>query len=110
VLGFAELDRSLNVQRKGYSTTVNGNESLVLSNKDSAFIEISGDNTTMLTCPDLQGEVLWWRATTDLDSLSIPKESMEPVLVPEAWEEKAGWSANTVKLSNNQYWLGGMRS
>jgi len=106
VLGFAELDRSLDVQRRGYFTTVNGKESLVLSNKDSAFIEIDGDKTTMLTRPDLQGEALCWRATADLDSLTIPEESMEPVFVPEVWEEKVGWSTNVVKLSKNEYLVG----
>ena len=106
VLGFAELDRSFNVQRRGYFTTVNGKESVVLSNKDSAFIEIDGENATMLTRPDLQGEALCWRATADLDSLTIPEESMEPVLAPEAWEEKVGWSTNTVKLSDNEYLVG----
>jgi len=106
VLGFAELDRSFNVQRRGYFTTVDGKESVVLSNKDSAFIEIDGNNATMLTRPDLQGEALCWRAIADLDSLTIPEESMEPVLAPESWEEKVGWSTNTVKLSNNEYLVG----
>ena len=106
VLGFAELGRSFNVQRRGYFTTVNGKESVVLSNKDSAFIEIDGNTATMLTRPDLQGEALCWRANADLDSLIIPEESMEPVLVPESWEEKVGWSTNTVKLSNNEYLVG----
>jgi predicted GH43/DUF377 family glycosyl hydrolase len=106
VLGFAELDRSFNVQHRGYFSTVNGQESVVLSNKDSAFIEIKGSKATMLTRPDLQGEALCWRATADLDSLTIPEESMEPVLVPEAWEEKVGWSTNTVKLSTNEYLVG----
>lgn len=106
VLGFAELGRSFNVQRRGYFSTVNGQESVVLSNKDSAFIEIEGSKATMLTRPNLQGEALCWRATADLDSLTIPEESMEPVLVPEAWEEKVGWSTNTVKLSTNEYLVG----
>jgi predicted GH43/DUF377 family glycosyl hydrolase len=106
VLGFAELGRSFNVQRRGYFTTVNGKESVVLSNKDSAFIEIEGDRATMLTRPDLQGEALCWRAAADLDSLTIPEESMEPVLAPETWEEKVGWSTNTIKLSNNEYLVG----
>ena len=106
VLGFAELDRSFNVQRRGYFSTVNEQESVVLSNKDSAFIEIEGSKATMLTRPDLQSEALCWRATADLDSLTIPEESMEPVLAPETWEEKVGWSTNTVKLSNNEYLVG----
>ena len=107
VLGFAELDRSLNVQRKGYFTTVNGEESLVLSNKDSAFIEINGDNTTMLTRPivsDLPD--LCWRAEADLAKLMIPEASLQPVLAPEPWEYKVGWSTNTVHLSQDEYLVG----
>jgi len=106
VLGFAELDRTFGVRRRGYFTTVDGKESVVLSNKDSAFIEIDGNNATMLTRPDLQGEALCWRATADLDSLTIPEESMEPILAPESWEEKVGWSTNTVKLSEGEYLVG----
>ena len=106
VLGFAELDGTFGVRRKGYFTTVDGKESVVLSNKDSAFIEIDGNNATMLTRPDFQGEALCWRATADLDSLTIPEESMEPVLAPESWEEKVGWSTNTVKLSEGEYLVG----
>ncbi|MCK4393066.1 hypothetical protein KAX17_09190, partial [Candidatus Bipolaricaulota bacterium] len=78
VLGFAELGRSFNVQRRGYFSTIDEQESAVLSNKDSAFIEIDGNNATMLTRPDLQGEALCWRATADLDSLTIKEESMNP--------------------------------
>jgi predicted GH43/DUF377 family glycosyl hydrolase len=106
VLGFAELGRSFNVQRRGYFSTIDEQESAVLSNKDSAFIEIDGNNATMLTRPDLQGEALCWRATADLDSLTIKEESMNPVLAPEAWEEKVGWSTNTVKLSTGEYLVG----
>lgn len=106
VLGFAELDAAFKVRKRGYFTTVNGEERVVLSNKDSAFIEIDGNNATVLTRPDLQGEALCWRATADLDSLTVPEKSMEPVLAPEAWEEKVGWSTNTVKLSDDEYLVG----
>jgi len=106
VLGFAELDGTFGVTRRGYFTTVGGGERVVLPNKDSAFIEIDGGEASMLTRPDLQGEALCWRAGADLDSLTIPEESMEPVLVPEAWEEKVGWSTNTIKLSEDEYLVG----
>ncbi len=106
VLGFAELDKAFEEKRRGYFTTAGGGESVVLSNKDSAFIEINGSSATILTRPDLHGEALCWRANADLDSLTIPEESMEPVLAPEKWEEKVGWSTNTIKLSDDEYLVG----
>ena len=106
VLGFAEFDQAFKVRRRGYFSTIGEQESVVLLNKDSAFIEIEGSKATMLTRPDLQGEALCWRATADLNSLTIKEESMNPVLAPEAWEEKVGWSTNTVKLSTGEYLVG----
>ena len=42
----------------------------------------------------------------DLDSLTMPVDSLEPVLVYEDWEVKVGWSTNVVKLSSNEYLVG----
>ncbi len=106
VLGFAELDQSFTVRRRGYFSTTDEQESVVLSNKDSAFIEINGSNVTMLTRPDLQQEGLCWRATADIEALTIPEKSMEPVFAPEDWEEKVGWSTNTIQLSEDEYLVG----
>ncbi len=127
-LALAELGNGFQVKRKGFFSIVGPEKALIVGNKDSALIKVQGEWATMLTRPSFSLDVpkrielflhplgfeppnrripeMCWRATANLDSLTIPEESMEPVLVPEAWEEKVGWSTNTVKLSNNEYLIG----
>jgi len=54
------------------------------------------------------GEIpdLCWRGEANLDTLAIAEETLEPVLVPEPWEYKVGWSTNTVQLGENRYLVG----
>lgn len=107
-LGFAELDKGFNLQRKGFFTVEDGENSFVPDNKDSALITVRGSQATLLTrpmtikdCPDM-----CWRAEADLERITIPEASLQPVLAPEPWEYKVGWSTNTVQLAQDEYLVG----
>ena len=127
VLGFAELSKDFKVTRKGFFSVVGPDGVWVPSNKDSAFIAVEGTKASLLTRPSFEeipnrglGPLLnllklelpkkvpdmCWRAEADLGSLAIPEETLEPVLVPEPWEYKVGWSTNTIRLSENEYLVG----
>ncbi len=106
VLGFAELNPIFETKRRGYFSITGGNDSFIPSNKDSAFIEVKKDRATMLTRVSLRDMALCWRAEANLKDLTMREETLKPVLVPEKWEHKVGWSTNTVKLSTNEYLVG----
>ena len=66
-----------------------------------------GRHATMLTRPTVSDlPDLCWRAEADLAKLMIPEASLQPVLTPELWEYKVGWSTNTVQLSQDEYLVG----
>ncbi|MBC7099616.1 hypothetical protein H5T52_11000 [Candidatus Bipolaricaulota bacterium] len=128
VLGFAELDGDFSVRRKGFFSVAGSEGDFVPGNKDSAFIELRGARATMLTrpsfweLPDARLEPLFslleleppkrylpdmcWRAEANLKELTIPEDTLEPILAPEPWEYKVGWSTNTVRVSQDEYLVG----
>lgn len=108
VLGFAELDKEFNLQRKGFFAIEDGESSFVPNNKDSALIAVRGRQATLLTrpmtikdCPDM-----CWRAEADLEKIVMSEASLQPILTPEPWEYKVGWSTNTVQLAQDKYLVG----
>ncbi|MGY4706292.1 glycoside hydrolase family 130 protein [Candidatus Bipolaricaulota sp. J31] len=128
VLGYAELGRDFAVRRKGFFSVRGPEGTFVPGNKDSAFIRLQGKRAVMLTrpsfweLPDARLEPLFslleleppkrplpdmcWRAEADMQELVIFEESLEPVLVPEPWEHKVGWSTNVLPLSEGEYLVG----
>lgn len=122
VLGYAEFDPALNLRRKGFFCVHGGGERVVPGNKDSALLELDGRKATILTRPSFRSARLrftsrgplrreklpdmCWRAEADLEEFTIPAESLWPVLSPETWEYKIGWSTNTVRVGNGEYLVG----
>jgi predicted GH43/DUF377 family glycosyl hydrolase len=128
ILGFAELERDFRVRRKGFFSVRGPEGTFIPGNKDSAFIRLQGKKAAILTrpsfweLPDARLEPLFslleleppkrllpdmcWRAEADMEELAISEETLEPVLVPEPWEHKVGWSTNTVQLSADEYLVG----
>ncbi|MCD6208845.1 MAG: hypothetical protein J7J67_01465 [Thermoproteales archaeon] len=107
VQGFTELDENLNAGRRGFfSISVDGEMFIPKAMKDSAFIEVEGSRAWMLTRPTLKDVDVCWRGLADLSALTLDGETLEPVLFPEGWELKVGWSTNVVKLSSNEYIVG----
>jgi len=108
VLAFAELDREFRLERKGFFRVLSGEGKFVPENKDSALIEAHGEQATVLTRPMGLGNApdMCWRAEADLGELIITMDSLQPILVPEPWEYKVGWSTNTVRLSRGEFLVG----
>jgi len=108
VLAFAELDREFRLERKGFFRVLSGEGKFVPENKDSALIEAHGEQATVLTRPMGLGNApdMCWRAEADLGKLVIHEETLEPILAPEPWEYKVGWSTNVVQLSEDEYLVG----
>ncbi len=106
IQSFVELDLSFKVKRKGYFSITGDEDHFVPMGKDSAFIEIENTKATILTRPVLPNAILCWTGKTDLENLTIPENSMKPVLLPESWENHVGWSTNVVKLSPGKYIVG----
>lgn len=105
---FAVLDSDLNVVRRGYFRvkTREGDYYTPEWWKDSAFLEVEGDEAPMLTRPNIKGVEVGWFSIANLSELTVNEESMRPVLPFEDFELKVGWSTNVVKLSRNEYLVG----
>lgn len=108
ILAYAELDLNFHLLRKGYFRIHAKGKEYVPNNKDSAFLTLRKNRAVLLTRPMGLGEIpdLCWRGEANLDTLAIAEETLEPVLVPEPWEYKVGWSTNTVQLGENRYLVG----
>ena len=108
VLALAELDQELRLERKGFFRVLSGEGEFVPANKDSALLEVHGEQATVLTRPMGLGNApdMCWRGRADLGALTIAGDSLEPVLVPEPWEYRVGWSTNTVPLGEGKYLVG----
>jgi predicted GH43/DUF377 family glycosyl hydrolase len=106
--GYTILDSNLRVTRKGFLRIFeNGEEFVPPSFKDSAVIRReSGEETAMLLRPSVGGVEIGWFGLADLTSGRIPRETMRPVLVFEEWEDRVGWSTNTVPISSNEFLVG----
>ena len=109
VLGFVRLDGAFNVKERGFFRISDGTEEfLPKSTKDSAFLEIEGSKASILTRIHIGEEerLLCWKGWADLEKKILDTDSLEPVLGPEEWEIKVGWSTNALKLSDTQYLVG----
>ena len=106
VLGFAELNSFFEIKRRGYFSIASEANKFTPSCKDSALIKIKDNKATMLTRPIFQNIALCWRAEANLKTLTIPEDTLKPVLLHEEWEYRVGWSTNVVKLSPDEYLVG----
>ncbi|WP_243095490.1 hypothetical protein [Thermus thalpophilus] len=97
-LALAELGSNGQVQRKGVVWLEEGGETLLLPTKNATFL--GGD--TLLLRPSLAGVPdLGWRGRLDRNTLRA--HHLEPVLAPEAFEYKVGWSTNALPLGDGTY-------
>jgi len=105
VQGFALLNSEFKPTRKGFIRILGRDEDYISPLKDSAFIEY-GRRSPFLTRPEVGGVSAGWWGVLNLEDLTINAEDMKPVLFPEKWELKVGWSTNTVKIGFNEYLVG----
>ncbi len=107
ILAFAELDAQLQVRRKVPVAVERDGRPRLLPNKDSAFIHCEGNRAVLVTRPSLPGiPDLGWRGELDLGRMGLEAESLEPVLAPEPFEYKVGWSTNAVPLPDGTFLVG----
>jgi len=109
--GYAELGKDFSEISRGYLRIKIGGEHYVPTSwKDSALLDPCSPRGYMLIRPTLSlGDryiEVSWRGYADLEDRSIDSEAMEPVLTPEEWELKTGWSTNALELSANEYLVG----
>lgn len=74
--------------------------------KDSALIGKRGGEAILLCRPTFDDVEVCWRGLANLNPPVVDAETMEPVLAPEEWEFKVGWSTNVLQLSSNEYMVG----
>ena len=103
--GVAILGRGLGLEKKLVLDIAdeNGNRYRVDEVKDSALLSEEGNRFWILTRPVIEGVAASWRGLLDLGEGVIRAESLEPVLLPEPWEYKTGWSTNAVRLGSDEY-------
>lgn len=108
VQALAIMDNELNIIKRGFFTikATNSGEYIPDWWKDSAFIEVKGNEASMLIRPNIGGLEIGWSGEANLSELTLSMDSMRPVLWFEDYEFKVGWSTNTVKLSSNEYLIG----
>lgn len=107
VLALAVLDKRMGLRRKGFFRIMGrGGELETWSNKDSTLLRPGSRRGPILTRPDLDGLQMGWRGVADTEELVIEAETLEPVLAPEKWELKVGWSTNAVPLPGGGYLVG----
>ncbi len=103
-LALAELDRDLRPLRKGLvrlGLQPEGDLGLILPTKNATFLE--GD--ALLLRPSLAGVPdLGWQGRLNLQNLKA--FGLRPVLPPEAFEYKVGWSTNALRLPDGTYLVG----
>jgi len=107
---YAVLNSSLEDMRRGFIKIIADEEYIIYPWKDSALLDVSRRETTLMTRPTIRYEEnvleIGWRGIIDLDNLTINHKSLEPVFPFEEWELKTGWSTNVLKISSNEYLIG----
>jgi len=107
VLAISIFDKKWVLKKKGFFKIVHEDETYIpKSSKDSAFVRLEGSKGILLTRPHIDDIMMGWRCEANLEELTIPLESLEPVFPFEEWETKTGWSTNTVKISEGEYFVG----
>ncbi len=108
VLAFARINSSFNNVKAKNFFRVKTREGYFIPKfmKDSAFISENNGEFAMLIRPEFKGLNACWSASANLENMTLSLEKMKPVMVPENWEEKVGWSTNVVKISEHKYLVG----
>lgn len=108
VQGIARFSPSLELRARRYFSIRGKDKGEVFtpSAKDSALLSPQGEKAVLLWRPQVGGLALCWRGEADLEDYLIPENSMAPVLVPEKWEARVGWSTNALAMEGDKYLVG----
>jgi len=103
----ALLSKNLALKSSGFLKIAYGDEGYLPSDwRDSAFVEGHGEEWSFLTRISVKGVMVCWRSILNAKELTIDIDTLEPVFVNESWEQKVGWSTNTVKIGKGEYLVG----
>ena len=108
VQGIARFSPSLELRVRRYFSIREKDKGEVFtpSAKDSALLSPGSEKAVLLWRPQVGGLALCWRGDADLEDYLIPENSMAPVLVPERWESRVGWSTNALVMEGGEYLVG----
>jgi len=106
VQGMAKFSPSFDLLSRGYFS-IHGDDGLFTpAAKDSALLAPKNEKAVLLWRPHIGDLSLCWRSEANLHEHSIAEESMDPVLVPEPWESRVGWSTNALPMGKDEYLVG----
>ena len=106
VQGIAKFSPSFNLLSRGYFSIHGDDDLFTPAAKDSALLAPRNGKAVLLWRPLIGDLSLCWRGEADLGEYSIAEESMAPVLVPEPWESRVGWSTNALPIGKDEYLVG----
>jgi len=106
VQGMAKFSPSFDLLSRGYFSIQGNDGSFTPDAKGSALLAPKNGKAVLLWRPHIEDLSLCWRSEADLDEYSIAEESMDPVLVPESWESRVGWSTNALPIGKDEYLVG----
>jgi predicted GH43/DUF377 family glycosyl hydrolase len=102
--GLAILDEKLTLKGRIVFDVVDKDGNVYYTEtKDSALIKPVENGFLGLTRLTVEGVHAGWRGFFNLERGIIPAESLEPILIPEPWEYKVGWSTNVVQIGGDEY-------
>ncbi len=106
VQGMAKFSPSFDLLSRGYFSIHGDDGPFTPAAKDSALISPQNERAVLIWRPRIGDLLLCWRGEADLSEYSITEESMAPVLVPESWESRVGWSTNALLMGKDEYLVG----
>ncbi|MDI3517057.1 MAG: hypothetical protein PWP37_1209 [Thermotogota bacterium] len=94
-------------EKRGYfSVKCEDEKSFLVGCKDSAFLEFKPPAVSMLLRLDVGRRLACWRGEGDISTMTLSIDSLHPVMSPEDWETKIGWSTNAVEYAPGEYLIG----
>jgi len=94
-------------KKLGYFSVMDrAGEKTVMGCKDSAFLKFDVSEASMLLRLDVGDRLACWRGKADLSSMTFDLDSLYPVMLPESWEHKVGWSTNAIEYAPGKYLVG----
>jgi len=106
VQGMAKFSPSFEIQSRGFFSIHGRDGAFTPAAKDSALLAPRNEKAVLLWRPQIGSLPVCWRAEANLGDYTVSEETMAPVLVPEEWESRVGWSTNALPLEEGKYLVG----
>ncbi len=111
VLALAKFSKQGKLNGKGFFKIRGKTEDCALPNKDAVFLDNKSlKKASMLTRFYLKDNIQWcWSGEADIadfDDLTFTEDSLKVQITATEFEDKVGWSTNSLKISSNEYLVG----